>query len=232
MLNFKLSLTILACCIAFAGACPCFGQGSCNLDGTRSFNGETCNTGYCDCCPVCNSCNQLLAGCLSNMQKPLIVSAYNSVFHVGQAITPITLFGNQTCLYNDLCIKPELPAGITHNRTSVYEVVFSGVPTETVAPTEYTVVVKGCGGFLGRAILSFGVDNKACSNSQPTTTGSNTSGNNGDSCTLGYARCTSATSYQQCAYLNRNGDTYWAPTQFCGVGTTCKARDTNYIACN
>eukprot|EP01114_Cavostelium_apophysatum_P000998 TRINITY_DN10862_c0_g1_i1.p1 TRINITY_DN10862_c0_g1~~TRINITY_DN10862_c0_g1_i1.p1 ORF type:complete len:221 (+),score=25.29 TRINITY_DN10862_c0_g1_i1:152-814(+) len=219
MKNLAICLVALAY-LSIATACGCYGQGTCTLDGVLVNSVDpACPSAYCDCCPACNSCNQLLAGCLRNRLESLNISAVPSRFTVNQPISPITIY---TSYLSDLCIQPSLPSGLNYTISNGLFVI-SGTPTELVGPTQYYVVAKGAAGYVGNGNLSFAVGRGDCI--QISTTGSSSA------CSVGDQRCASSSSFQQCAYLNANLDTYWGSAQQCPDGTTCR-QNGNQITCD
>ena len=117
-------LTLAICLVSHTIACGCYGPASCNLDGQLAF----CTTeGVCDCCPVCNSCDQLFGGCAASHTSSSDLHfepPFPSIVNLGQTfgqffIVPNGPTGgvpNNSLLYPP-CVRPDLPvrAGDQHD---------------------------------------------------------------------------------------------------------------------
>jgi len=211
-------------------ACGCYGQGSCNVAGTRTEGATACQ-GMCDCCPVCNSCSQLFAGCLANhmtgtvyFQPLLNTSSMYDYSQLGLQLVINVNMGSYTVeapdvspAFLDVCVTPALPTGVTiaaQSRTWV----LSGTPTETLPWTTYTIITKGDVEMLNRGTFRLSV--AAASNC------------NTHTCAPGAQACIDTTHYHTCVQQQNGGYGWLATSQSCAPGTTCHASSGTTIACS
>jgi len=211
--NIIIATIVLSCFISIIESCGCYGEGSCDVNGNL-ISGQ-CREGECDCCPACNSCNQLLSGCLANrMQSDVnFYPAIPSTLYLGQSYSFFINTSSQPshALIN-VCISPSLPEGLSITQTSSFDWIISGTPTETLPATTYRVIIIGSAGYLGKTSFSFNI--RSCVGS----------------CTLGYQRC-SGTGFQTCIQ-SASGVPQWGGNQPCGTGTSCSIYQSNYIICS
>lgn len=203
--------------------CGCYGPSSCDFNSVLSF----CTTqGFCDCCSECNTCNQLLAGCsaLNTLYDGYFEPTFPTILNLNQNLKQYFIYSSSSSndgyyLQYPPCIRPNLPEGIYINISSDNKLYLSGMPTQIVPPTVYTLKVKGAVGQITAMTFTISVvqlNGQNCNHSDPP-------------CEYGFEKCLSGNSYQTCN-LDQNGNLYWGTTQYCTTGTTCSSSN-NYIYC-
>ncbi|KAI9096201.1 hypothetical protein DFS34DRAFT_624321 [Phlyctochytrium arcticum] len=132
---------LLGCLIQMSLACGCYGPASCSLQGRRcqangfvylSQDRDPC---VCDCCNVCNSCEQLLNGCVTLRQDEITLSPSLTPFRFNHSI-PRTILLSTTerrlGLFGDVCLRGHLPPGIEiEYRQPLQTFMLSGTPNQT-----------------------------------------------------------------------------------------------------
>lgn len=194
------------CLVASAFSCGCYGPSSCDLN-----NNLVGQCGYCDCCPVCNTCLQLFSGChASQMQSISFSPAVPSTIIVQQPVS--FQFTGPGSPFISVCVTPDLPAGLSIQSDNNGNFFLQGNASEIVPPTTFTFITKGSVEILGTTQVTFAVS-PGC-----------------QGCTLGYQQCSSPTTYQTCVYGTAGSNT-WDNPQNCPVGTSCYPYQGNYILC-
>ncbi|KAG9289576.1 hypothetical protein G9A89_002349 [Geosiphon pyriformis] len=144
--------------------CGCYGPNSCTPSGNCPYNqGFPSSPCFCDCCPVCNTCDQLFQGCAEkayyqvyNLTLDPPITPPFLVAKVGQPIQTRTVISQSTNKWRailngyEFCIRPELPKGLkfglndTTSSPSQYSVYqLSGTPEIISSPNTYKVIFKG-----------------------------------------------------------------------------------------
>jgi len=236
----------ISCCIYLAGACGCYGASSCTVTG-ESVLDKNCSvqaTGYCDCCQICNTCEQLYGGCLANQLNangalsfsPAIHDTYvlNESLQTGYGCLQIVEPGEPavTTGFGATCINPPLPAGLelaSPDNTSRRCLI--GSPTQVAPPTTYSIYVHQGSNFVLYTTVRFGVQgictepststSSSSSSSSSTSTSTSTSTSGSSTCTTGNQRCATSETYQTCAH------SVWSETQSCQPGLTCHQSGAN-----
>jgi len=226
--------------VLFSGVfgCGCYGPGSCDVNGQLiSFQSGCPSTGFCDCCPACNTCPQLLSGCLASktMNDVYFNNTLPSTFYVGEAINPsvITSVSQQSRAFIKVCVTPDLPNGLSITQSSSsYNFVLSGTPTEPLPPTTFKFVVSGSANYLGTTSVTLSVSNCQRSTSTTGASASTTSASSSSPCVLGHQRCSAHTSFETCIN-NADGSTTYSANQFCATGTACRVSTIypDYVEC-
>ena len=123
--------------------CGCYGPSSCNIF-LQPIGPNI--TGDCDCCPSCNTCDQLLFGCaiLSTKQDGYFSPELPHIFYLNQTLDKYYLLSKSNLhLQFPICVRPELPNGITFSQTIDGKIYLSGVAKELYPPTQHTIRAKG-----------------------------------------------------------------------------------------
>jgi len=235
-------LLILVLSPVTISACGCYGQGTCTVGGAQVTGFSDPNircTGVCDCCPACNGCAQLMAGCLAERVTqnpvefvPLLSTSpfYNAgrggnslTLVIGQDMGIFTLTpapGWPNTIFFEACVNPILPRGITIGSNPSGTFVLSGTPTETLPLTLYTVILKGGLDFLGSANFTLQVTPETVCNN-----------NNNNSCIVGSQQCIDATHYHTCIQAANNQGIWLSINQPCPPGTSCHTSSPTSILC-
>jgi len=143
--------------------CGCFGQGTCDLNGNFARESgcndvdQLNNLAFCDCCPPCNSCPQLFAGCFAaHMHTDLMFSpSVPHEFVLGEEITASELPVHHNIF--EVCIQPELPMGLNLTQNNFGVFVLQGTPLETLPTTSYDIIAKGSSSYIGKTTIAFRV---------------------------------------------------------------------------
>ena len=218
-----LLLLLAICVVREALSCGCYGPGSCNLEGQIA---RCTIEGVCDCCAVCNTCDQLFGGCAAGntqnnnlqFQPPL-----PPVLNLGQTLGQYFIVQNEApaglpSLFFPPCVRPDLPSGLVINVTSDGRLYLTGSPAVITPPTNY--LLKARGGVEVISTFSFNISVVETTGSSCPPTG----------CLQeGFMQCASATTYQTCS-LNASGTLAWGPSQNCNTSLTCTPSG-NYIYC-
>jgi len=227
-MNVKLIFFITATFFAYSYACGCYGPSSCNVAGQL----DRCTaTAVCDCCPVCNSCPQLLSGCASTAQNSGLQfhPSIPSTFQINQPIGQFKI--NSTSqpsfyLFGTPCVNPPLPSGLNFGFASDnITMVLEGTPSQIVPPTTYKVIVRGSVEQIFYTSITFSIIDTQTPDCPNSTTGSSQP----STCTVGEMKCIGASSYQTCAN-GANGSPAYGVTQNCASGSSCH-QSGSYIYC-
>lgn len=138
----KLLLVSLICFLTTTKACGCYGPTSCDLNSNRVICGID---GVCDCCPTCNTCHQLFAGCAS---KDTIYDGYfepilPQYFIFDQKIDNYFIKNSFIHFPDRFCILQNLPIGLSFHTNINGQLYLSGTPNEIWPPTLYQIKIKG-----------------------------------------------------------------------------------------
>jgi hypothetical protein len=219
---FRLAiLVILLINFSIIDGCGCYGAGSCNTNSEFAF----CTLeGVCDCCAVCNTCNQLLSGCANiNTQYDAYFSPpLPATFEINQDIGNYIIMTSSTdqVLWDPPCFQPNLPNGLSFQVNSQNQLYLSGTPTEIFPSTQYLLKAKGDAEVITGLVFTISVTQRNNSECESHTS---------DVCTYRFMRCVTDDSYQTCN-LNALGVTFWDNVQHCRTGATCHPSG-NYVYC-
>ncbi len=220
------SCLLSICCFVFfyiynVKGCGCYGPASCNTQSIISF----CTIeGVCDCCPVCNTCNQLFGGCASLSTNydayfsPNLPSTFNFNENIGQYFVESS---SDNYLWYPPCIQPALPNGLSMNISEEGLLYLTGIPSEILPPTVFTIKAKADAEVITALTFTLSITDTQGSNCVNT--------NTNQVCIYRSMRCLTDKIYQTCNVF-QNGTTYWDREQNCRSGTTCTPDET-YIYC-
>jgi len=241
MNNLLVFIILSSYLVYFAQSCGCM-PGRCDVNGTL-ISGECSTSGVCDCCQVCNSCNQLFGGCLANQfnvggTNPQFSPAIPANYGLRQSLQTRTSCFQYTSPsgqvvttgFQSACVTPDLPEGLNITLDGD-RLCLVGSP-EAVAPSQtYRVIVKGpTSNGLFSTSITFGVipdcisgsSSSSGSASSSSSSGSSSSTSGSSSCTTGQQQCLTSETYNTCV----NGA--YGVDQSCPLGTTCHAADAPY----
>jgi len=142
----KLIILFIFSLISTALSCGCYGANSCTLSNTIS---RCTDDGVCDCCQVCNSCDQVQAGCGTNDPNGYFSPSVPSYIEINSSVTFNVEYNGAYGIYTNgaPCVRPDLPAGLSVITISspgqVDHYALSGTPTQIVPPTTYTIAFYG-----------------------------------------------------------------------------------------
>lgn len=134
---------IIVTTISLTLGCGCYGPTSCDIFSQPAGYNET---GVCDCCSSCNTCDQLLYGCAiwNTKQDGYFSPSLPHTFYLNQPLDQYYLFSKSSMhLQFPICIRPELPEGLTFNQTTDGKIYLSGIAKELHPPTQHIIRAKG-----------------------------------------------------------------------------------------
>lgn len=149
----------------------CFGESSSDLSGKYcdSACGQSC---VCDFNPVCNSCNQLFAGCSTNstlVQNDDVQFSTRSgnvqfpYYIVKGQFYPVFNLTSRNSSENitDICVQPALPDGIVLNkRNDTWQLNVQSENLQVMPFTNYTIFMKGSYVHVGKSQIAFSIINR------------------------------------------------------------------------
>jgi len=215
---------VTLCIVGYAEGCGCYGPASCNVQGQFA---RCTDEGVCDCCPFCNSCNQLLAGCAASATRvnnlrfePALLPVFNLGQNVGQHF--VYLNGSTNSPSYPPCLRPDLPSGLSFSVTNG-KIVLSGTPSEIIPPTKYQFISES-------DVETFSSFSFTISVVDTTNTAMCRADSSQPGCPQeGYMQCVSYNTYQTCT-TNGSGVLYWGAIQNCNTALSCNPNG-NYIYC-
>lgn len=133
-------------------SCGCYGSQSCTPTGIFCHqNPDAVDTCLCDCCPACNTCEQLLQlNCFSDRYiKHYSLSKNQSKLtaKINESITEYYIIDQTTGeIARDIwnpCLREILPKNIylTNHTDGSYQLI--GIPKEKLEETSYEIIFKG-----------------------------------------------------------------------------------------
>jgi hypothetical protein len=132
-------------------SCGCYGPESCTPSGILCHHDETIDSCFCDCCRVCNTCEQLLeSNCFAHQySKHYSLSTNQSklIVKINESIIPnyiIDQTNGEIARYLwDPCLRRSLPNDIylTNDTDESYKLV--GIPKEKLEETLFEILFKG-----------------------------------------------------------------------------------------
>lgn len=158
--NFAIIAVLLSLQLTMIFGCMCGGPTTCDENGNSATN-ET--GGVCDCCPSCNTCDQLLTGCMDSRAFPNLdfEPSLPSSLIVGVNISHLLIINNSTfqgITLGPVCVDQILPEGLNISYDSFRMGYFlEGTPTKIQNATSYVVRATGNVGYVGIAIISLEV---------------------------------------------------------------------------
>jgi len=133
-------------------SCGCYGSKSCAPTGFQcDYHHETTDSCLCDCCPACNTCEQLLkSNCLAHQYSKhysLSANQSNIIAKINESIIPnyiIDQINGEIVRYLwDPCLRRILPNDIylINDTNGSYKLI--GIPREKLNETSFEILFKG-----------------------------------------------------------------------------------------
>jgi hypothetical protein len=132
-------------------SCGCYGSKSCSVNGTLCGYDTSESLCLCDCCPPCNTCEQLLeSNCLADRYRKHYSLSTNQSTITGKLNESILskyiidqTNGEIVRYLWDPCLRRSLPNGIQLTNDSDGSYKLTGIPTEKLNETVFEILFKG-----------------------------------------------------------------------------------------
>lgn len=132
-------------------SCGCYGSNSCSPTGINcQYHYEAIDSCPCDCCPPCNTCEQLLqSNCFAHQfikHYSLSTNQSKLIFKINNSISENYIIDQTTgeIVHNlwDPCLRRLLPNNIYLENTTNGSYKLVGIPKEKLEETSYEILFK------------------------------------------------------------------------------------------